>query len=75
MKWLTLIFLILVVSASGCSTYIAAIETRSANAADLELKAAIWSACEAPTVGAVKRRFKTDEAIAVYFEQCKSLRQ
>lgn len=48
------------------------IAARSANAADDTLESAEWAYCEAPTIGALKRKFNTKEKMDAYLESCPS---
>ena len=49
------------------------IASHGAQASDETLDAAIWTLCNAVSVGAVKRRFKTDDEKAGYNSMCPEL--
>lgn len=75
MKRIMLILAVLLLSAcsSGCAE-IAALRagaaSHGADAADQTLETALWAICNATPVGAIKRRFKTDEERAAYSTLC-----
>jgi len=54
----------------GCAVFNAANAERAAQASDTALAAVLWSLCKATPVGAVKRRFKTDEEQDAYNTIC-----
>lgn len=54
----------------GCSTYQTIVAERGAEASDQATDAALWSLCSAMPVGAIKRRFKTEEERDAYNKIC-----
>lgn len=68
MKAIALIF---VVTLAGCSTYRNIAATQGAEAADAALETAEWTLCNAAPVGAVKRRYQTQELQDAYNTICR----
>jgi hypothetical protein len=56
---------------SGCVEFRAAVATYGAEGSDQTLDTAIWTMCLASPVGAVNRRFKTEEEVAALAVICK----
>jgi len=68
-----IIIAILALLITGCAEFGAAksgIATHGAQASDEALDAALWTICNASTVGAVKRRFKTESEKDAYNGVC-----
>jgi hypothetical protein len=75
MKRIALIILTICLTAcSGGCAEVAAVRSgvaeHGADAADQALETAIWTMCSASPVGAIKRRFKTEEERAAYNVIC-----
>jgi hypothetical protein len=77
MKTTTKIYIVLVLlTTTACATvYDPVAEKYAADAADGAMAKAIWAACEAPTIGAVKRRFPNPDDMLRYLEDCTWARQ
>ena len=56
---------------TGCS-WAGVISQKGAEASDELLRDSIWAMCNATPVGAVKRKFSTDELVAAYNTICSS---
>ncbi len=67
-------FIVLALFLSGCAQFDAfseAVSTRAAAGADRSLKAAWWTECRVPTIGALWRLYRHDKAgWKVYAEHC-----
>jgi len=62
-----------IVLLSGCNWTDAArgqVAGRSANAADQALESGYWAFCEAPTIGALRRKYDTPEKFEEYLRAC-----
>lgn len=68
MKALVVILLLVL---AGCSTYRNIAATQGAEAADAALEAAEWTLCNAAPVGAVTRRYQTQELQEAYNTICR----
>jgi hypothetical protein len=71
--WLVTLVLFLSSCSGGCAEIAAfksGIAEHGADASDEALETALWTICKATPVGAVKRKFKSDEERAAYNAIC-----
>lgn len=69
MRYISILLLTLCVT--SCATvYDPVAEKYAADAADGLLTKAIYLACEAPTLGSLKRRFNTEAELLRYIKEC-----
>lgn len=69
------ILVLSLLSLSSCQMYRAAIAERSAEASDAVVESAEWTLCNAAPVGAIKRRYDTEEEKAAYNAICSGARE
>jgi len=71
--WITLAALTLITLCSGCAEIASmrsAVAKYGADASDQTLETAIWTMCQGSSVGAIKRRFKTEAEQEAYEALC-----
>lgn len=69
----TLITITALIVLTGCAEWNAlqsGVANHGAQAADEAVETALWSLCSGVPVGAIKRRFKTDDERAAYNQLC-----
>jgi hypothetical protein len=66
-----IILLSSIILLSGCVELRSAMATYGAEGSDQTLDTAVWTICLASPVGAVNRRFKTEEELAALAVLCK----